>query len=145
MLLAVLLAANRGVGRGILESFIWQPVACRRSSPRSCHGGRRLPLSALFRYMRKLTRANPAIKDPRVDVSAVYAALALLAAGVANQRGPEFYIAVVAGTACLLFARARQREPRGGALMLCAAAAWATPGTLACRSCSWSCSTGYWT
>jgi transglutaminase-like putative cysteine protease len=128
VLLAVLLAANIGIGRGILEAFTWQPVALAPIiAAQLVTADRRLPLSALFRYMRKLTRANPEINDPRVDTSSVYAALTLLAAGVANQRGPEYYVAVVAGTACLLYA-ARPRGIRAtslaaGALMLCAAAA----------------------
>lgn len=125
VLLAVLLAANRGIGRGILEAFTWMPVALSPIiAAQLVTADRRLPLSALFRYMRKLTRANPAIKDPRIDTSAVYAALALLAAGVANQRGPEYYIGVVIGAACLLYAaRPRNAALAAGALLLCAAAA----------------------
>jgi len=120
VLLAVLLAANRGIGRGILEAFTWMPVALSPIiAAQLVTADRRLPLSALFRYMRKLTRANPAIKDPRVDVSAVYAALTLLAAGVANQRGPEYYVAVVIGAACLIYAaRPRNASLAAGALML---------------------------
>jgi protein-glutamine gamma-glutamyltransferase len=125
VLLAVLLAANRGVGGGVLEAFIWQPVALAPiMAAQLVTVERRLPLSALFRYMRKLTRANPDIKDPLVDVSAVYAALTLLAAGVANQRGPEYYLGVVAGTACLLYAaRPRVANVAAGAAMIAAAAA----------------------
>lgn len=128
VLLAVLLAANRGIGRGILEAFTWQPVALSPIlAAQLVTADRRIPLSALFRYMRKLIRANPAIKDPRVDLGAVYAAMTLLAAGVANQRGPEYYIAVVIGAACLLYAARPRNLSRAsmaaGALMLCAAAA----------------------
>jgi transglutaminase-like putative cysteine protease len=128
VLLAVLLAANRGIGGGILQAFVWQPVALAPIlAAQLVTADRRIPLSALFRYMRKLRRANPDIKDPAVDVSAVYAALTVLAAGVANQRGPEYYLGVVAGAACLLYAA----RPRGrsdpasvaaGAAMLAAAA-----------------------
>ena len=100
VLLAVLLAANRGIGGGILEAFVWQPVALAPiMAAQLVSADRRLPLSALFRYMRKLTRTNPDIKDPPVDVSAVYAALTLLSAGVANQRcwPGRYYLGVVAG------------------------------------------------
>jgi len=126
VLLAALLAANRGIGRGILEAFTWLPIVLSPIfAAQLVSADRRIPLSALFRYMRKLKREQPDVKDPPVDVSAVYAALALLAAGMANQRGPEFYIAAVAGTALLIYA-ARPRG-RGGlavaALMLSAAAA----------------------
>jgi hypothetical protein len=129
VLLAVLLAANRGIGAGILEAFMWQPVALAPIiAAQLVTADRRIPLSALFRYMRKLRRERPDIRDPAVDVSAVYVALALFAAGAANQRGPEYYVAVVIGTACLLYAalpRSRFDRPRlaAGALLLGAAAA----------------------
>jgi hypothetical protein len=129
VLLAVLLAANRGAGRGILEAFIWQPVALAPIlAAQLVTADRRIPLSALFRYMRKLRLAHPEIKDPPVDVSAVYAALALLSAGIANQRGPEYYLGVVVGAACLLYstlpkARRTTAGLAAGAAMLVAAAA----------------------
>jgi transglutaminase-like putative cysteine protease len=128
VLLAVLLAANRDIGSGILQAFIWMPVALSPIlAAQLVTRERRVPLSALFRYMRKLRRENPAIKDPPVDVSAVYGALALLSAGVANQRGPEYYLGVVAGAACLLYAAlpAARRDAASlaiGAAMLAAAA-----------------------
>lgn len=132
VLLTVLLAANRGIGRGILEAFTWQPVALSPIlAAQLVTADRRIPLSALFRYLRKLRRANPEIKDPRVDLCAVYAALALLAAGVANQRGPEYYIGVVAGAACLLYAaRPRAASLAAGAALLSAAAALGYAGHL---------------
>jgi len=125
VLLAVLLAANRGIGRGVLEAFTWMPIVLSPIlAAQLVSTDRRIPLSALFRYMRKLKREQPDVKDPPVDVSAVYAALTLLAAGMANQRGPEFYIAVVAGTALLIYAtRPRGRGLAVAALMLSAAAA----------------------
>jgi hypothetical protein len=126
VLLTVLLAANRGIGRGILEAFTWQPIVLAPIlAAQLVTSDRRIPLSALFRYMRKLTRERPEIRDPRVDTSAVYAAMTLLAAGVANQRGPEYYVAVVVGTGLLLLA-ARPRSRAGlaaGALLLALAAA----------------------
>ena len=124
VLLAVLLAANRGIGRGILEAFTWQPVALSPIiAAQLVTADRRVPLSALFRYMRKLKRERPDVKDPPVDMSAVYVALTLLAAGVANQRGPEYYIAVVFGAGWLLYAaRPRHASLLAGALLLSAAA-----------------------
>ena len=124
VLLAVLLAANRGIGAGILQAFVWQPVALSPIiAAQLVSADRRLPLSALFRYMRKLRLRRPDIKDPRVDVSAVYVSLALLAAGVANQRGPEYYVAVVAGTGLLLYAaRPRGASMAAAALLLGSAA-----------------------
>ena len=132
VLLAVLLAANRGISRGILEAFIWMPVTLSpilAAQLVSAEG--RIPLSALFRYMRMLRRANPEIRDPMVDVTPVYFALALLAAGVANQRGPAFYIAAVAGTGCLIYAaRPRHASLAAGVAMLAAAAALGHAGQL---------------
>jgi transglutaminase-like putative cysteine protease len=129
VLLTVLLAANRGIGGGILQAFVWLPVALSPIlAAQLVTTERRLPLSALFRYMRKLRRANPSIKDPPVDVTAVYAALVLLAAGVANQRGPEYYAGVVVAAAVLLYATlpAARRNAAGlaaGVAVLAAAAA----------------------
>ena len=122
VLLVVLLAANRDIGSGILQAFIWLPVALSPIfAAQLVTRERRIPLSALFRYMRKLRRENPAIKDPPVDVSAVYGALALLSAGVANQRGPEYYVGVVAGAACLLYAALPAARRDAASLALAAA------------------------
>ena len=125
VLLAVLLSANRGISRGILEAFIWMPVTLSPIlAAQLVTAGGRIPLSALFRYMRRLRRANPEIRDPMVDVAPVYFALTLLAAGVANQRGTAYYAGVVAGTACLLFAaRPRRANLAAGVLLLGLAAA----------------------
>jgi hypothetical protein len=105
VLLAVIIGANRGVAHGVLQAFVWLPVVLSPIvAAQLVSAGRRLPLSALFRYMRRLKRENPAITDPMVDITAVYVALVLVSAGVANQRGPGYYIGVVLGTACLLYA-----------------------------------------
>ena len=119
VLLTVLLAANRGIGAGILEAFSWQPIALSPIiAAQLVTADRRIPLSALFRYLRKLKRERPETRDPPVDLSAVYVAMTLLAAGAANQRGPEYYLAVVAGTGFLLYAalpRIRADRARLGA------------------------------
>jgi hypothetical protein len=130
--LAVLLSANRGISHGILEAFIWAPAAL---SPimlaQQLSETGRVPLSALFRYMRKLRRQHPEIKDPPVDVSAVYAALAVISAGVANLRGPGYYAGVVIATAWALFAiRPRQSNLAAWALMLAIAAGAGYAGQL---------------
>ncbi len=103
--LAILLAANRGVSHGILEAFTWLPAALAPIMlAQQLSGSGRIPLSALFRYMRKLRRQQPEIKDPPVDVSAVYVALTVVSAGVANARGPEYYVGVVLAAAWALHA-----------------------------------------
>jgi transglutaminase-like putative cysteine protease len=131
VLLAVIIGANRGIAHGVLQAFIWLPVVL---SPivlaQLVSAERRIPLSALFRYMRKLKRQNPAVVDPLVDIGAVYVALVLVSAGVANQRGPGYYLGVVLGTACLIYAwrtrnpnqRPRQASIAAGAAMIVVAA-----------------------
>jgi hypothetical protein len=126
--LAVLLSADRGMSRGILEAFIWLPAALSPIlAAQLFTESRRIPLSALFRYMRKLRRRNPEIKDPPVDVSMVYVALALVSAGVANARGIGYYAGVVAATAWALYA-VRPRGARGFAAAAVMLAAGATLG-----------------
>ena len=131
--LAVLLAANRGISRGILEAFIWAPAALAPvmlAQMLSENG--RIPLSALFRYMRKLKRRNPEIRDPPVDASAVYVALALISAGVANARGPVYYAGVVIAAAWALYpVRPRHASPAAWVLMLAVAAGAGHAGQLA--------------
>jgi len=118
--LALLLAANRGVSRGFMEAFIWAPAALAPIMlAQMLSGSGRIPLSALFRYMRKLKRRNPEIKDPPVDVSPVYVALALISAGIANPRGPAYYAGVVIVVAwALSVVRPRHAGPAAWILML---------------------------
>lgn len=122
--LTVLLAANRGISRGILEAFTWAPAALAPIMlAQLLSESGRIPLSALFRYMRKLRRQHPEIKDPPMDVSAVYVALAVIAAGVANARGPAYYAGVVMVTAWALYAiRPLHSSLAAWVLMLAAAA-----------------------
>ena len=62
------LTVGRPDALGLVRGLERLPLAAQLVSAE-----RRIPLSALFRYMRKLRQANPEIKDPPVDVSAVYA------------------------------------------------------------------------
>ena len=87
--LVVLLAINRGIAHGILGAFQWLPAALAPIViAQMLTGSQRVPLSALFRYIRKLRRENPAVKDPPVDTTPVYIAIVLISAGVANSSGP---------------------------------------------------------
>jgi len=125
ILLAAILAANRGIAHGILQAFVWLPAALSpilAAQLLSREG--RIPLSALFRHMRKMKRARPETLDPMVDVSAAYLVLTLLAAGVANDRGPWYYVGIVLATMALLYPlRPRHGSLAGGAAMLLVAAA----------------------
>ena len=124
--LAALLAANRGISHGILAAFTWVPAALAPIMlAQLLSGTGRIPLSALFRYMRKLRRRNPEIKDPPVDVSLVFVALAIIAAGVANARGPEYYVGVVVATAWALTAVRPNHSNLAAWLLMLAAAAGA--------------------
>jgi transglutaminase-like putative cysteine protease len=124
--LAALLAANRGISHGILLAFTWAPAALAPIMlAQMLSDTGRIPLSALFRYMRKLRRRNPEIKDPPVDVSPIFVALAVIAAGVANTRGPEYYAGVVIATAWTLQAVRPQHSKLAAWLLMLAAAAGA--------------------
>ena len=130
--LAALLAANRGISHGILEAFIWAPAALApiMLAQQLSESGR-IPLSALFRYMRKLRRQKPEIKDPAVDASPIYVAIAVIAAGVANARGPEYYTGAVLATAWALYAiRPRHSRLVAWTLMLACAAGVGYAGQL---------------
>jgi hypothetical protein len=108
--IAILLAIDRGVARGVLAAFIWLPVALAPVlAAQMFSASGRIPLSALFRYLRQLKARDPSVKDPLVDVSAVYVATTLLATGVAGGTGPVYYAGVVLATAWALYA-ARPRH-----------------------------------
>ncbi len=118
--LAAVLAANRGVAHGILAAFQWLPVALAPillAQLLSVSG--RVPLSALFRHLRKLKRHDPATRDPPIDTTAVYVAIVLIAAGVANASGPGYYLGIVAAVAWGSWAsRPRHASALAWALML---------------------------
>ena len=102
--LVVLLAINRGVAHGILAAFLWLPAALAPIViAQLLTASRRVPLSALFRYIRKLRRENPSVKDPPVDTTAVYVAIVLISAGVANSSGPGYYAGIVLAAAWGLY------------------------------------------
>lgn len=114
VLLAVALVANRGVPHGVLAGFQYVPVVL---SPillaQYASSVRRIRLSALFRYMRKLKAREPDTKDPLVDLSGPYFAVTLIAAGMANQRDQAYYLAVLGFAAWALW----QHRPRQGSIV----------------------------
>lgn len=118
--LTVVLAVNRGAAHGILAAFQWLPVALAPIlAAQFLSASGRVPLSALFRYLRKLRRENPATKDPPIDTSAVYVAVVIVAAGVANASGPGYYAGVVLAAAWGLWAaRPRHASVFAWALLL---------------------------
>jgi hypothetical protein len=84
----------------------------------------RIRLSALFQYLRRQLRRDPATPDPLVDLAGPYVAVVLISAGAANVRGPGYFAGVVALTAWVLFAL----RPRGAAPVVFAALIAASAG-----------------
>lgn len=118
--LAVVLAANRGVAHGVIGAFQWVPAVLSPILLAQRLGeADRVPLTALFRYLRKLKERQPGLKVPMVDTGGVYVALCVISAGVGNPGPPSYYAGAVllAGWA-LYAARPRRGRPLAWALML---------------------------
>jgi hypothetical protein len=80
--------------RAVLTSLLWLPaVLAPLLLAQQLSSAGRVPLSALFRYLRKLRQRDPWVSDPAVDLSSVYFALCLVAGGIPNERDQAFYIA----------------------------------------------------
>lgn len=98
--------------RAVLTSLLWLPailmpvLLVQRFSATG-----RIPLSALFRYLRKARERDPSIPDPPVDLGGVYFVLCLLAAGIPNRRDYGFYAGVVLLVAWWLAANRPKRRP----------------------------------
>jgi hypothetical protein len=101
--------------RAVLTTLLWLPaVLMPILLAQRFSGAGRLPLSALFRYLRKLKEREPSTPDPLVDLSGVYFAVCVVAAGIPNKRDELFYVAVVLLVAWAL-AAARPRHAARGA------------------------------
>lgn len=123
--LAGVLVANRGAPHGVLAAFQYMPLTLTPILlAQYASSARRIHLSALFQVVRKQKRRDPATKDPLIDLSAPYVAVALLAAGMANQRGEAYYLAVMAFAAWALWPQRPRQFPLGawGAMFGLAAA-----------------------
>jgi hypothetical protein len=104
--LSGVLVANRGVPHGVLGAFQYMPLVLTPILlAQYASSKRRIHLSSLFRYVRKQKQRDPFARDPLVDLSPAYVAVALLAAGMANQRGPTYYFAVLGFAAWALCPR----------------------------------------
>ncbi|HEX5092077.1 MAG TPA: transglutaminase-like domain-containing protein [Burkholderiales bacterium] len=115
--LAIVLAADRGVAHGVIGAFRWLPpvLAPILLVQRLGEDGR-VPLTALFRYIRKQKERNPALKVPQVETGGVFVVLCIISAGVGNPE-PRAYFA---GSALLLAWGLFATRPRHAPL-----AAWA--------------------
>ncbi|MSQ55674.1 MAG: transglutaminase domain-containing protein [Betaproteobacteria bacterium] len=104
--LSGVLVANRGVPHGVLGAFQYMPLVLTPILlAQYASSKRRIYLSSLFRYVRKQKQRDPFARDPLIDLSAAYVAVALLAAGMANQRGPTYFFAVLGFAAWALCPR----------------------------------------
>jgi hypothetical protein len=103
--LAVVLAADRGVSRGVIGSFQWLPAILAPILLAQRFGAAdRVPLTALFRYLRKQKERNPALTVPMVDTAGVYVALCVIAGGVGNAEPAGYYAGALLLAAWALFA-----------------------------------------
>ena len=129
---ALVLAANRGVGHGVIGAVQWLPAIL---SPillaQRLGAGDRVPLTALFRYLRKMKQRNPRLKVPMLDTGGVYVALCVLAAGVGNPLARGYYAGAVLLAAWALFAlRPRHASLAAWALLFAAGAGLGYAGQL---------------
>ncbi|MGQ0546733.1 MAG: transglutaminase-like domain-containing protein [Betaproteobacteria bacterium] len=110
--------------RAVLTTLLWLPAVLMPIllAQRFSSAGR-MPLSALFRYLRKLKEREPSTPDPEVDLSGVYFAVCLVTAGIPNKRDELFYAGAVLLVAWALAAARPRHAARGAwaALVLAAA------------------------
>jgi transglutaminase-like putative cysteine protease len=103
--LAVVIGANRGVSQGVIGAFQWLPLVLAPILLAQRFGAAdRVPLTALFRYMRKQKERNPALPVPMVDTAGVYVALCVISAGVGNAQPAGYYAGAVLLAAWALYA-----------------------------------------
>jgi len=94
--LAIVIGANRGVSQGVIGAFQWLPAVLAPILLAQRFGaGDRVPLTALFRYMRKQKERNPDLKVPMVDTAGVFVALCVISAGVGNAQASGYYAGAV--------------------------------------------------
>ena len=110
--LAIVLAFDRGVAHGVIGAFRWTPavLAPILLAQRLGEDGR-VPLTALFRYLRKQKQRNPELHVPPVDTGGVFVVLCVIAAGIGNAAAQTYYPGAVLLAAWALFAT-RPRHAR---------------------------------
>jgi hypothetical protein len=93
---AASLVGTDGLRFGVHESLVWLPgvVLPLMLAQIMCVEGR-VPLTALFRYLRKLKARGRKFRDLQVDLTGPYLALILIAAGMANQPGYGYFAGIV--------------------------------------------------
>ena len=127
--MAVLMLVNQGTTRGVLSSLQWFPVvlAPLLLTQRLGESGL-IRTSALFHYLRRQLRRDPALRDPLVDLAGPYLALLIVAAGAANARGAGYFAGVVLLSAWGLYALRPRHAPKAlfaTLLVVATGAGWA--------------------
>jgi hypothetical protein len=109
--LAILLAADRGVAHGVIGAFSWlPPVLAPILIVQRLGALGRVPLTALFRYLRKQKERDPSTHVPLVDTGGVFVALCVIAAGVGNAETRTYFAGAVLLAAWALFSIRPRRE-----------------------------------
>jgi hypothetical protein len=110
--LAVVMAADRGVAHGVIGAFRWLPaVLAPILLVQRLGEDDRVPLTALFRYVRKQKERNPSLKVPMIDTGGVFVALCVISAGVGNPDSRSYFAGAVLLAAWALYA-ARPRHAK---------------------------------
>ena len=101
---AASLVGTDGLRLGVHESLVWLPgvVLPLLLAQTMCVEGR-VPMTALFRYLRKMKARGQKIRDLQVDLTGPYLALILISAGMANRPGYGYFAGVVLIVAAALF------------------------------------------
>ena len=88
--------ATDGLRARVHQSLVWLPgiVLPLMLAQTMCVEGR-VPMTALFRYLRKLKKRGEKITDYRIDLTGPYLAMTLIAAGMANQPGFGYFGGIV--------------------------------------------------
>ena len=132
--LTAVLAATHGVSAAVLVAIEWLPAVLAPVLLSQClSSGGRIPLSALFRYVRKRKERDASTDDPLVDVSGVYLVLCAVAAGIGNTRDLGYYAGAVALAAWALYAVRPRHAPLaawGAALAIAGGAGYAAQAGL---------------
>jgi len=88
--------ATDGLRSGVHQSLVWLPgiVLPLMLAQVMCVEGR-VPMTALFRYLRKLKARGEKINDLRIDLTGPYLALIVITSGMANQPGYGYFAGIV--------------------------------------------------
>jgi hypothetical protein len=78
--------------RAVLTGMLWLPaVLAPVLLVQRISAAEKLPLSALFLYLRRLRKRDPAYRETEIDLAPIYFAVCMVAAAVPNTRDPWFY------------------------------------------------------